>query len=433
MHRHTIELAPAGRNDWPAWNVPRPKRPAGDVRPQQSRSEEFSIGRNHPAATEAQLKEILLSTTGRVRRSIASAGTAMFFAVTGGVLIGAAVLVAFLLRPPLLGWVGFAVVCAIVIGLATCAAIAFPRLRVSPQQPAAVSDADARLDSYWLEQDLLARAQALTTLEVRHVVVPPATTRQRSGTPPAETEDLRRARLSVWEYEGGGLGLPRPPRGQRADVVFDGVTILTAPGIVMTPRHTTEALVDWAVEWIGSRSVRVADVGTGSGAVAVAVALRAESARVWATDDSEAAVELARENVARFDLQERVEVLVGNLLDRVPGRLDLVLANLPYYAAAQLRGPAASACREEPEHAIYAPGDGLQFNRDLITACRTRLAIGGALAIQLYGEVLSAGRGELDQLLHEIEARAAEGWRARVAADSSGEGHQWSAWQSSPV
>jgi hypothetical protein len=357
----------------------------------------------------------------------------MFFAVTGGVLIGAAVLVAFLLRPPLLGWVGFAVVCAIVIGLATCAAIAFPRLRVSPQQPAAVSDADARLDSYWLEQDLLARAQALTTLEVRHVVVPPATTRQRSGTPPAETEDLRRARLSVWEYEGGGLGLPRPPRGQRADVVFDGVTILTAPGIVMTPRHTTEALVDWAVEWIGSRSVRVADVGTGSGAVAVAVALRAESARVWATDDSEAAVELARENVARFDLQERVEVLVGNLLDRVPGRLDLVLANLPYYAAAQLRGPAASACREEPEHAIYAPGDGLQFNRDLITACRTRLAIGGALAIQLYGEVLSAGRGELDQLLHEIEARAAEGWRARVAADSSGEGHQWSAWQSSPV
>ena len=59
----------------------------------------------------------------------------------------------------------------------------------------------------------------------------------------------------------------------RADTLFDGVHILTAPGLVMTPSATTEALVEWAVGWIGSRPLRVADVGTGSGAVAVAVAL----------------------------------------------------------------------------------------------------------------------------------------------------------------
>ena len=258
------------------------------------------------------------------------------------------------------------------------------------------------------------------------------TTLQTNGTQPAETEYLRRARLSVWEYEGGSLGPPRPPRNPCAEVVFDGVTILTAPGVVMTPRHTTEALVDWAVEWIGSRSVRVADVGTGSGAVAVAVALRAESARVWATDDSAAAVELACANVARYGLEERVEVLLGDLLKPVPGHLDLVLANLPYHAAARSRGPAASACREQPEHAIYAPGDGLQFNRELIEACHTRLDAGGVLAIQLYGHLLSAERGELDQLLREIEVRAAEGWEARVAAASEGGGHRWRMWRPSP-
>lgn len=60
-------------------------------------------------------------------------------------LLGPAVLVAVVLRPPLLGWIGFAVVCAIVIGLAAFAAIAFPHLRVSPQQPAAAADADARV------------------------------------------------------------------------------------------------------------------------------------------------------------------------------------------------------------------------------------------------------------------------------------------------
>lgn len=239
-----------------------------------------------------------------------------------------------------------------------------------------------------------------------------------------EAERLRRTRLSVWEYEGGSLGPPGPPLEQRTEVVFDGVTILTSPGVVMTPRHTTEALVDWAVEWIGSRSVRVADVGTGSGAVAVAVALRAPGVRVWATDDSEAAIALARANVRRKSLGERVQVLLGDLLEPVPGRLDLVLANLPYQAAARSRGPAASVCREQPEHAIYAPGDGLQFNRDLIDACRTRLAPSGALAIQLYGQVLSAGRGELDQLLWEIEARAADGREARVAADADGRGRR---------
>jgi methylase of polypeptide subunit release factors len=231
-----------------------------------------------------------------------------------------------------------------------------------------------------------------------------------------EARSMQHARL-VWEYEGGALG----PAASDAcgEVVFDGVKIFTSPGVVMTPRATTEALVDRAVEWIGSRSVCVADVGTGSGAVAIAIALRAPGARIWATDDSEAAVALARANVARHGLQEQVDVLFGDLLEPVPGELDLVVANLPYHAEARSRGPVASACREQPAHAIYAPGDGLQFNRDLIEECRARLAARGALAIQLYGSVLSAGRSKLDWLLREIEDRAAEGWESRVAASGA--------------
>jgi len=230
------------------------------------------------------LKEMFLNMTGRVRRSTDNAGAALLLALTGMVLLGAAVLVAFFLRPPLLGWVGFAVVCAIVIGLATFAAVAFPRLRVSAQQPAAAVDAETRLlvvadehcgspglwksidsrlggavavhlvvpvrvshlhyltndeasesrdaedrvglavgllrkhgvsvtggvgsddplesmtdalgsfpathvllatsgeqDSYWLEHDLLAKAQALTPLEVSHVVVPPSAPSESDG------------------------------------------------------------------------------------------------------------------------------------------------------------------------------------------------------------------------------------------------------------
>lgn len=192
------------------------------------------------------------------------------------------------------------------------------------------------------------------------------------------------------------------------DVLFDGVRIRTSPGLVMTPSSTTEALVNWAVGWIGSRPLRIADVGTGSGAIAVAVALRAPASRIWATDDDEAAVALARANVRRHGLQGRVRVLLGDLLGPVPGQVDLVVANLPYQSQARSRGHARGACSDQPKHAIYAPGDGLGYYRALLEECRSRLTLGGVLAIQLYGAVLAAGHGQLDQLGQEVERRAHE-------------------------
>lgn len=198
-----------------------------------------------------------------------------------------------------------------------------------------------------------------------------------------------------------------------AATLFDGVHILTSPGLVMTPTSTTEALVEWAVGRIGSRPLRVADVGTGSGAVAVAVALRAPASRIWATDDDKAAVALARANVRRLGLHEQIRVLLGDLLEPVPGQLDLVVANLPYHAESRSRSHAESACRDQPNHAIYAPGDGLDYYRRLFEACRVRLTDEGALAIQLYGSVLAAPRGRLDELSQEMERRTDE--RRRMA------------------
>lgn len=111
---------------------------------------------------------------------------------------------------------------------------------------------------------------------------------------------------------------------------FSGIRLLSAPGEVMVPRPATEALVDAAVNLLGDRPARVADVGTGSGAIAVALALRAPRAQIWATDVSQAAVELARANIARHGLTDRISVCRGDLLEGVPGDLDLIVANLPY-------------------------------------------------------------------------------------------------------
>lgn len=174
---------------------------------------------------------------------------------------------------------------------------------------------------------------------------------------------------------------------------FSGIHLLTSPGEVMTPRPATEALVDAAAELLGDQPACVADVGTGSGAIAVALALRAPRARIWATDVSEAAAELACANVRLHGLDDRIRVLCGDLLDGVPEALDLIVANLPYLPE-HLR-PERPELAGEPFAAVFAPGDGLGHYRRLLAAAATALRPEGTLLIQLHRRVIAMSAAEL--------------------------------------
>lgn len=180
------------------------------------------------------------------------------------------------------------------------------------------------------------------------------------------------------------------------EVAFNGISLLTAPGQVMTPRPATEQLVATAARRIGEEPARVADVGTGSGAIAVSLALAAPRAEIWATDTSAASVLLARANALRFGVDERVHVLRGDLLETVPGKVDLIVANLPYLPSRDRdRHPALAG---EPDDAVFAPGDGLGPYRRLLQSAEERLTPSGAVVIQLHRRVLVAERDELAAL-----------------------------------
>jgi release factor glutamine methyltransferase len=187
------------------------------------------------------------------------------------------------------------------------------------------------------------------------------------------------------------------PRSDTNSIVghlrFNGLILRTAPGSVMTPRSTSEKLVAAACDWIGGGRVRVADVGTGSGAIAIAIATTSPGATVWATDRSPLAVALARANVRRHRLETRIHVRHGDLLDPIPGPLDLIVANLPYLPlSAASKHP---EIRDEPMAAVFAAGDGLDPYRRLVDHARARLSADGALAIQLHGYPVVATRAEL--------------------------------------
>jgi release factor glutamine methyltransferase len=177
------------------------------------------------------------------------------------------------------------------------------------------------------------------------------------------------------------------------EVAFAGMPLLSAPGRVMTPRDASEQLVAEAAVWIGEDAAYICDVGTGSGAIAIAIAHACPGAVVWATDTSRCAVALARANVRRHGLEERVFVEHGDLLSPVPSELDLVVANLPYLplALASSRPELAG----EPLSALFAEGDGLGPYRRLLAAAPEWLAEGGRLLLQFHRRVHSFSRTAL--------------------------------------
>jgi release factor glutamine methyltransferase len=188
---------------------------------------------------------------------------------------------------------------------------------------------------------------------------------------------------------------------------FYGLDLETAPGLVMTPRRTSEALVDTAVRLVGEKpTARVADVGTGSGAIAIALATRLPRAEVWASDLSPEAVALARLNAQRNGFAHRIHMAQGDLLAPIPAPLCLVVANLPYLPDYLRRLPEGREYAAEPEDAIFAPGDGLALYRRLLAAAEERLDAEGAIVVQFRREILEAARAEIPGLLERLEDMA---------------------------
>ncbi len=163
---------------------------------------------------------------------------------------------------------------------------------------------------------------------------------------------------------------------------------------VLIPRAETELLVEAllgfrAAERAAGRTVkRIADVGTGSGCIAVAVAVHAPEAAVLATDISEDAIEVARENARRHGVLERIEFTVADLLDTPAAAgepLDAILSNPPYVSEEELPGLEPEVRDHEPKLALVGPGSGTEPYERLVPQAALRLRPGGLLAVEVSG------------------------------------------------
>lgn len=155
---------------------------------------------------------------------------------------------------------------------------------------------------------------------------------------------------------------------------------------VLIPRPETEMLVDAVLEVTSAANqarVVIADVGTGSGAIALAVAVNAENAHVYAVDLSPDALAVARTNVARLDRRWQVTLLQGDLLEPLPERADIIVANLPYVTSADYRTLDLDVRGYEPQLALVAGKEGLDAITGLLRQVPSHLNPAGTVILEI--------------------------------------------------
>lgn len=160
---------------------------------------------------------------------------------------------------------------------------------------------------------------------------------------------------------------------------------------VLIPRPETEMLVEAAREICRGESAPVlADIGTGSGCLAVTVALEIPEAQVWATDLSGDALKLARKNIVRYALEERVTQLRGDLLAPLPPELRcaVIVSNPPYIPEAEISDLQPEVRDYEPRLALSGDGeatglDGTALHRRLLLEAPPYLKPGGWLLLEV--------------------------------------------------
>jgi release factor glutamine methyltransferase len=182
---------------------------------------------------------------------------------------------------------------------------------------------------------------------------------------------------------------------------FWGMDLIVSPAVLI-PRPETEHLIEAVLDCAGRAPVRqvetkvssdeplrIADVGTGAGCIALALAKEFTQAEIFATDISSAALEIARANASRHQLEFRIHFLEADLLSGVEiNSFDLVVSNPPYVGESEEDQVQLEVRKFEPRNAVFAGPTGLEVIERLIPQAYVALKAGGWLVIEVSGTIV---------------------------------------------
>jgi release factor glutamine methyltransferase len=154
------------------------------------------------------------------------------------------------------------------------------------------------------------------------------------------------------------------------------------------PRPETELLVEKAVELAQcishqGKRITIADVGTGCGAIAISLALALPQAKIYATDISASALQVAEMNCRRHAVSSQVELLQGNLLEPLSQPVDMIVANLPYIKSCEFKDLSPEVRNFEPTTALAGGEDGLGKIQQILEQMQGKLNYGGCFLLEI--------------------------------------------------
>jgi len=151
---------------------------------------------------------------------------------------------------------------------------------------------------------------------------------------------------------------------------LQGVPFYVDERAIVPRSFIAEVLADGSIDhWLSDQTHRVLDLCTGNGSLAVLAAMAYPDVTVDGADLSEDALAVARINVEKHALSERITLLKSDGLQNVRGPYDLILCNPPYVNASSMAALPAEY-QAEPEMALGSGADGMDFCRMLIAALR---------------------------------------------------------------
>lgn len=183
---------------------------------------------------------------------------------------------------------------------------------------------------------------------------------------------------------------------------FWGMDFIVSPAVLI-PRPETEHVVERVLElltdWRGVRAPRDAstrpllvDVGTGSGCIALALAKELPGVEIHATDISAGALEMARANAGRLNLQERVIFHQTDLLAEMEGPFEVIVSNPPYVGLGEEDQVQLEVRKFEPRTAVFAGQSGLEIIERLVPQALAALKPGGWLVVEMSGTIAESAR-----------------------------------------
>jgi release factor glutamine methyltransferase len=172
---------------------------------------------------------------------------------------------------------------------------------------------------------------------------------------------------------------------------FMGLELFVDEGALI-PRPDTEILVEHVIDVANKRysdgkDINIIDIGTGSGAIAISIAYYIENAKVYSVDISSEALEVAKKNVEKFQLDSKVKLIKGNLFEslntlQLDNKIDIIVSNPPYIDDNEISNLQAEI-GYEPRIALSGGIDGLWFYRKIIPESKTFLKSGGFIAFEI--------------------------------------------------